>query len=142
MRYVVLVSHGTFAYGLHDALKMLAGESREDILSFGLENGTGADALAERMKERLGQLQEEDEIVLLADLVGGSPLTIAMNVVSELGKLGRTVILGGMNLPLALSTVLMKDAVELADLQEMLIPEAREELKAFYVEQEQQEDEI
>ncbi len=142
MRYVVLVSHGTFAYGLHDALKMLAGESREDILSFGLENGTGADALAERMKERLGQLQEEDEIVLLADLVGGSPLTTAMNVVSELGKLGRTVILGGMNLPLALSTVLMKDAVELADLQEMLIPEAREELKAFYVEQEQQEDEI
>lgn len=142
MRYVVLVSHGTFAYGLHDALKMLAGESREDILSFGLENGTGADALAERMKERLGQLQEEDEIVLLADLVGGSPLTTAMNVVSELGKLGRTVILGGMNLPLALSTVLMKDAVELAVLQEMLIPEAREELKAFYVEQEQQEDEI
>lgn len=142
MRYVVLVSHGTFAYGLHDALKMLAGESREDILSFGLENGTGADALAERMKERLGQLQEEDEIILLADLVGGSPLTTAVNVVSELGKLGRTVILGGMNLPLALSTVLMKDAVELADLQEMLIPEAREELKAFYVEQEQQEDEI
>ena len=64
MKYVVLVSHGTFAYGLHDALKMLAGEAREDILSFGLENGTGADALAERMKERLGQLQEEDEVIL------------------------------------------------------------------------------
>lgn len=79
MKYVVLVSHGTFAYGLHNALKMLAGEAREDILSFGLENGTGADALAERMKERLGQLQEEDEVVLLGDLVGGSPLTTAAN---------------------------------------------------------------
>lgn len=142
MKYVVLVSHGTFAYGLHDALKMLAGEAREDILSFGLENGTGVDALAERMKERLGQLQEEDEVVLLGDLVGGSPLTTAANVAAGLQLLDRTVIIGGMNLPLALSAVLMKDAMELTELSEMLIPEAREELKAFQVEQEQQEDEI
>ena len=47
-----------------------------------------------------------------------------------------------MNLPLALSAVLMKDAMEFTELSEMLIPEAREELKAFQVEQEQQEDEI
>ena len=39
MRYVMLVSHGTFAPGLHDALKMLAGEDREDVISTSLENG-------------------------------------------------------------------------------------------------------
>lgn len=61
---------------------------------------------------------------------------------ADLQLLDRTVIIGGMNLPLALSAVLMKDAMELAELSEMLIPEAREELKAFQVEQEQQEDEI
>ena len=43
MRYVVLVSHGRLACGLHSALDMLAGEGREDILSAGLENGMGAD---------------------------------------------------------------------------------------------------
>ena len=30
MKYVVLVSHGTFAPGLHSVLKMLAGGERED----------------------------------------------------------------------------------------------------------------
>ena len=30
MKYVFLVSHGTFAPGLHNALNMLAGENREE----------------------------------------------------------------------------------------------------------------
>ena len=39
MKYVVLVSHGTFAPGLHSVLKMLAGGEREDVISVGLEDG-------------------------------------------------------------------------------------------------------
>lgn len=42
MKYMMLVSHGTFAPGLHNALSMLAGEGREDILSTSLENGMGS----------------------------------------------------------------------------------------------------
>ena len=36
MKYVVLVSHGTFAPGLHSVLKMLAGGEREDVISVGV----------------------------------------------------------------------------------------------------------
>ena len=46
MKYVVLVSHGTMAPGLHNALSMLAGGGREDILSTSLENGMGASDFA------------------------------------------------------------------------------------------------
>ena len=42
MKYVVLVSHGTFAPGLHSVLKMLAGGEREDVISVGLEDGMSA----------------------------------------------------------------------------------------------------
>ena len=37
MKYVVLVSHGTFAPGLKSVLAMLAGGEREDVISVGLE---------------------------------------------------------------------------------------------------------
>lgn len=47
MKYVVLVSHGTFAPGLHSVLKMLAGGEREDVISVGLEDGMSADEFAE-----------------------------------------------------------------------------------------------
>ena len=142
MKYVVLVSHGTMAPGLHNALSMLAGGGREDILSTSLENGMGASDFAEKVRSCISKVTQEDEILLFGDLVGGSPLTTAANVIAEQGLMGRTVMLGGMNLPLALSAVLMKDTMDTKDLVEMMIPEAREELKTFQIENNESEDEI
>ncbi len=133
MKYVVLVSHGTMAPGLHNALGMLAGEGREDILSTSLENGMSSTVYAEHVRNCISRITKDDEILLFGDLVGGSPLTTASNVIAEAGLLDRTVIIGGMNLPLVLSAVLMKDTMETEDLAAMLIPEAREELKEFHV---------
>ena len=56
--------------------------------------------------------------------------------------LPKTVIIGGMNLPLALSAVLMKDTMDTADLITMLVTEAREEIKEFKVVNEEKEDDI
>ena len=52
MKYVFLVSHGTLAPGMHNALAMLAGEGREDIISTSLENGMGSDTYAWRRRSR------------------------------------------------------------------------------------------
>ena len=62
MKYVVLVSHGEFAPGLHKAVNMLAGEEREDVLSTSLVNGMGADEFAENVKKVLSVVGEDDEI--------------------------------------------------------------------------------
>lgn len=142
MKYIVLVSHGTFAPGLHNALKMLAGEDREDILSTSLENGMGSDTYVENVRKCISKITDEDEILLLGDLVGGSPLTLASNVIAEEGHLPRTVILGGVNLPFALSAALMKDDMELSELIGALLPEAKEVMEEFKVETEENEDEI
>lgn len=142
MKYVVLVSHGTMAPGLHDALEMLAGGGREDILSTSLENGMSSTVYVENVRKCISKITKEDEILLFGDLVGGSPLTNAANVVAESGLLDRTVILGGVNLPLALSAVLMKDTMDTKDLVEMLLTEAREELREFQVTNAETEDDI
>ncbi len=140
--YVFLVSHGTLAPGMHNALAMLAGEGREDIISTSLENGMGSDTYAENVRKCISQITNEDEIILFGDLAGGSPLTTAANVIAEQGMLPKTVIIGGMNLPLALSAVLMKDTMDTADLITMLVTEAREEIKEFKVVNEEKEDDI
>ena len=143
MKYIVLVSHGTLAPGLHNALSMLAGEGREDILSTSLENGMGADVYAENLRKLISVVTPEDEILLFGDLVGGSPLTTAANVIAEEGLLNQTVMIGGMNLPVVLSAALMKDAMDKETLVDMLVAEAREELKVFTVTaNEESEDEI
>ena len=125
MRYVVLVSHGTFAPGLHSVLKMLAGGDREDILSASMEDGMGADVFRERFERTVSVIKEDDEIILLADIIGGSPLTNALDVLSQKGLLGRTKALGGMNLPMALTASMMKDAMDMDILTAEMIRESQ-----------------
>ena len=138
MKYVVIVSHGMLAPGLHDAVKMLAGEDSPEVLSTSLLNGMGADEYADNFRKLISG--PEDEIILFADLVGGSPLSFAANVLAEEGLLGRTLMIGGMNLPLVLTTVLSKDMMELEDIKSEILPDAVEGLKVFEVVSEESAD--
>ena len=131
MKYVVLVSHGTFAPGLHSVLKMLAGGEREDVISVGLEDGMSADEFAEKFSNAISKITAEDEIILLGDIVGGSPLTNAIEQVSIKGLIDKTVIFGGVNLAMALTATLMKDGVDTDVLKESLLSEAKDAIKEF-----------
>lgn len=142
MRYVFLVSHGEFAPGLHKAVEMLGGSNREDLISTSLKNGMGADEFADNVRKLLEPITEDDEIALFADIVGGSPLTTAVNVIAERGLLGQTTMVGGMSLPLVLSTLLSKDFVDdyPEHIRNMMIPEARESIREFQVTVEEEDD--
>lgn len=137
MKYVILVSHGKFANGLNDALSMLAG-NREDILSVGLENGKSVDEFLALFTEKVKDISNDDEVILLGDIIGGSPLTNATNVLVNKGI--KTVILGGMNLPLALTTVLMKDTVSLDEISDQVLEQVRMAMQEFKIVEESEED--
>lgn len=137
MKYVILVSHGKFANGLNDALSMLTG-NREDILSVGLENGKSVDEFVALFTEKVKDISTDDEVILLGDIIGGSPLTNATNVLVNKGI--KTVILGGMNLPLALTTVLMKDTVSLDEIADQVLEQARMAMQEFKIVEESEDD--
>lgn len=137
MKYVILVSHGKFANGLNDALSMLAG-NREDILSVGLENGKSVDEFVALFTEKVKDISTDDEVILLGDIIGGSPLTNATNVLVNKGI--KTVILGGMNLPLTLTTVLMKDTVSLDEIADQVLEQARMAMQEFKIVEESEDD--
>lgn len=109
MRYLVLVSHGMFAQGLHSVLKMLAGD-REEILSCSLKDGEGADEYVKDVKQTISVIGDDDSVFLFGDIIGGSPLTNAINTITEAGLLPRTRIFGGVNLPAVLTAALSPEA--------------------------------
>ena len=131
MRYCILVSHGTFAPGLHNALGMMAGADREDILSTSLLDGMDVDTFRQNFTELIKGIAPQDEILLLADIIGGSPLTTAVSVLEEKGLLPHTIAIGGMNLPLALGAAFADTDDPLAQVAEEIIASAREQIKVF-----------
>ena len=142
MKYVLLVSHGEFAPGLRSAVCMLAGEAREDVLATSLKDGMGANEFAENVKELLKVVKEDDEIILFADLIGGSPLSTAANVIAELGLLSRTKMVGGMNLPLVITTVLSKDDDDTSSVLTEALEAAIGQLHEFKVEADDEDEDL
>lgn len=131
MRYLILVSHGTFAPGLHNALGMMAGSDREDIRSTSLLDGMDVDTFRANFTELVGDITAEDEIILTADIIGGSPLTTALDVLTEKGLLGKTLAIGGMNLPLVLTAAFADADTLLEELEQELTGEAKDQIKRF-----------
>ena len=131
MRYLILVSHGTFAPGLHNALGMMAGSDREDIRSTSLLDGMDVDTFRANFTELVGDITAEDEIILTADIIGGSPLTTALDVLTEKGLLGKTLAIGGMNLPLVLTAAFADAETPLDELEQELTGEAKDQIRRF-----------
>ena len=139
MKYLVLVSHGEFASGLENALSMLAGK-RDDVIAVGLKDGKSADDFAVTFENAIAKITSDDEIVLLADLIGGSPLTTALSVIAKKEMTDKCQVIGGMNLPLALTTVLVKDTFDNQSLASQVLSEAKDALKEFKLDNDEEDD--
>ena len=77
MKYVIMVSHGEFAPGLHSAVKMMTGE-RDDVLSTSLKADMSADEFAANFRTLVEPLNADDSVMLLADILSGSPFTLSL----------------------------------------------------------------
>lgn len=142
MKYVLLVSHGIFANGLHSVLEMMAGSDRNDILSTNLINGMTVERFEGEVEKLVQEITQEDQIILLADLIGGSPLTTTLNVLNKKDMLKNTMVFGGMNLSLALNAVLMKDVLKQDEFKQVLIEESKESIKEFELDSDGNDDDI
>lgn len=140
MKYLLLVSHGGFAQGLKTSLAMFAEDKVSQVIAVGLENGKSVDDFAETFRQALSNLKDEDSVVVLADIVGGSPLTTACNVLADLGKLDDAIVLGGMNLPMAVNAVVMKDMLEGQDFITTVLGEAKSALQEFRITSDEEDD--
>jgi PTS system N-acetylgalactosamine-specific IIA component len=122
-----------FANGMHDAVKMLSGNESDEIRSIGLLRDMGADEFAVEFRKILPEMGPDDDLILFADIVGGSPLSTAANVIAEEGLLDKTLMIGGMNLPLVLTGVLSKDDMSFDEIRTEILGDAAEGLKEFSV---------
>ncbi|MDY2776373.1 MAG: PTS fructose transporter subunit IIA [Streptococcus infantarius] len=142
MKYLLLVSHGGFAEGLKTSLAMFAGDKMDQVIAVGLKDGKTVDDFAKDFRQAISGLTADDSVVVLADIVGGSPLTTACSVLDEVGKLDDAIVLGGMNLPMAITSAVMKDMLEGDAFVQAVLPEAQAALQEFKIVSDDEEDDI
>lgn len=108
MRYFIFVSHGQLASGMSSALSMLVG-TRDNVLHVAFQDGMDAATFRENVEALIHPITNQDEVMIMADLISGSPLATTMELLAQHMDLAHVRAIGGMNLPLAITAIEAED---------------------------------
>ncbi len=98
---IVLASHGGFADGIAQSAQMLFGE-QDNFAHVILKLDEGPDDIRGKMEKAIASFDNQDEVLFLVDLWGGTPFNQA-NGLAE--KHDKWAIVAGMNLPMVVQAL-------------------------------------
>ncbi|MDV7758821.1 mannose/fructose/sorbose PTS transporter subunit IIA [Liquorilactobacillus mali] len=112
---IILASHGGFAEGIFQSGSMIFGE-QENVKAVTLMPNEGPDDVRTKMEEAISSFDNQDEVLFLIDLWGGTPFNQANNLLEQ--HKDKWAIVAGMNLPMVIeayaSRLSMESAQEIA----------------------------
>lgn len=121
---IVLASHGTFAEGIKMSGQMIFGQ-QDDVVAVTLMPEMGPDDLRAKLLEAIGGLGDQDQVLFLVDLQGGTPWNQISLLLDEEGH-ENWVAVAGLNLPMLVSAYGARMGAETAaDVVKEILPEAK-----------------
>lgn len=125
---LIIASHGDFAKGVLMSGSMIFGEQENvEVVTF-LPN-EGPDDLDQHYQEALSKFNNDDEVLFLVDLWGGSPFNRASLIQKQ--NPDKMAIVSGLNLPMLIEAYGGRlSQTKAADLAKYLVPVAREGVKS------------
>ncbi|WP_042357608.1 mannose/fructose/sorbose PTS transporter subunit IIA [Bacillus rubiinfantis] len=94
---IIIASHGEFASGILQSGAMIFGE-QENVKAVTLMPSEGPEDVKAKMKEAIASFDNQDEVLFLVDLWGGTPFNQANCLLEE--HKDKWAIVSGMNLPM------------------------------------------
>mgnify|MGYP003365649826 CR=1 FL=1 len=96
----IIASHGEFAAGIHMSGGMIFGE-QENVEVVTFMPSEGPDDMKRKYQEALAKFGEDEQVLFLVDLWGGSPFNQASPFVAE--NPDQMALIAGLNLPMSVS---------------------------------------
>lgn len=108
---IILASHGEFANGILQSGAMIFGE-QENVKAVTLHPSEGPDDLKAKMEEAIATFENQDEVLFLIDLWGGTPFNQANGLIE--GHEDSWAIITGLNLPMLIESYASRMSMEKA----------------------------
>ncbi|MFV0479941.1 MAG: PTS sugar transporter subunit IIA [Anaerorhabdus sp.] len=119
MKKILLVSHGEMAEGTKKAAEMIAGKS-EQLEALCLSEDGDIEQFKKELSSKFNGYSKESQVIVVADLMGGSPYLAVLEMLGKQNKLNEVVAIAGMNLPLVLSLILSGENSSRDSIKEMI----------------------
>lgn len=98
---IILASHGPFAQGALECAQMLMGQ-QQDIEVITVFVDSNIDLLRQQMAESYQRLNKGDGVIILVDLMGGTPCNLAGELLIQHGNV---LLFSGFNIPVLLEVL-------------------------------------
>lgn len=120
MTPIIVTGHGEFAAALEKTMEYVIGP-QEDIYFVNFNNGMGNGELEEKLRKIVSEIKSE-EIIFLADIVGGTPFSTAVLISQELPK---SRVFGGCNMPMLFAALEMREEGSVEEIAEDILADAK-----------------
>lgn len=126
---IILASHGGFADGIYQSGEMIFGK-QENVAHVILKPDEGPDDVRAKMEKAIASFDDDEEVLFLVDLWGGTPFNQANNLVEQ--HKDKWAIVAGMNLPMVIEAYASRFSMNTAhEIATHIIETAKEGVKVM-----------
>ncbi|MFX3618522.1 MAG: mannose/fructose/sorbose PTS transporter subunit IIA [Sporolactobacillus sp.] len=124
---IILASHGSFAEGIYQSGSMIFGE-QENVKAVTLMPNEGPADIKAKMKEAIASFNDQEQVLFLIDLWGGTPFNQANSLFEE--HKDKWAIVAGLNLPMLIEAYASRSSMNTAhEIATHLLSAAKEGVK-------------
>jgi len=109
---IVIVTHCELGDALVGAAEFIIGSRPESIESISIDLSENAEKLRRKIDRGIKQVMGADGVIILTDMFGGTPSNLAYSFLEE----GRIDVLSGVNLPILIQAINMREKLKLDQL--------------------------
>jgi len=107
---MVLVTHGTLATALRDAMEHVVGKQK-NLATVCIESDAEFDGQRAEIAKRMSEVDAGDGVILLTDMFGGTPSNLAVSMANR----PDVEVIGGVNLPMLVKLAKIRGQETLAE---------------------------
>ena len=105
---IIIVTHGNLALELKSAMEHILG-IQKNIEIISIKPDDDLEIKKSALEESIKKVDEENGVIILTDMFGGTPSNFAISLL----KIGKVEIISGVNLPMLIKLVGLRDSNDL-----------------------------
>ena len=109
---ITIVTHRQLGDALIDAAGFILGDKPEAVVSVSIDINEKVDALQSDVAEAIKKVQQDEGVLVLTDMFGGTPSNLSYSFLEE----GKVEVISGVNLPILIKAVGAREKMALTDL--------------------------
>lgn len=113
---IVIVTHCHLGEAIIEAAEFIEGSKSESTVAVSVNIHENVDKLREKVAQGIHQVRQKEGVLILTDMFGGTPSNLSYSFLEE----GRVEVLSGVNLPILIRALGLRNSMGLSQLAEKL----------------------